>query len=86
MAFMFTDLGGTIRIGRYTPEGSIPLGKGKEEQLRAAALTAEAVLSAGVLSVPGITVLPTGPDGYFARKDAINVFARRVEAILKGGA
>lgn len=85
MAFMFTDLGGAIRIGAYTPEGSIPLGKGKPEPLRAAALAAGASGRDG-LTVPGVAGLPTGPDGYFARKEAINAFRLRVEAALKGGA
>lgn len=85
MAFMFTDLGGSIRIGNYTPEGSIPLGKGKAEPLRAAAIAAGAAGKDG-LTVPGLAGLPTGADGYFARKEAINAFARRVEAALKGGA
>lgn len=86
MAFMHTNLGGTIIIGNYTPEGSTALGKGKPEPLRAAAQTAGAVLSPGLMTVPGLAGLPTGPDGYFARKEAINTFRQRVEAALKGGA
>lgn len=84
MAFMCTDLSGVIRIGNYTPTGSIPLGKGKEQQLRAAAIACGAGKEGGPLVVPGLNEWPHGPDGYFARKAAIATFAGRVQRHLKG--
>lgn len=84
MAFMFTDLSGVIRISGYTPTGAIPLGKGKEAELRAAAVACGAGVEGGPLVVPEMSGFPHGPDGYFARKAAISTFAGRVERHLKG--
>lgn len=85
MAFMFTDLGGAIRISNYTPEGSIPLGKGKDGLLiRARAALAEE--NGTGYRVPGFAHLK-GPiiDTRDERYAAINAFRARVEAFLKGG-
>lgn len=86
MAFMFTDLGGTIRIGKYTPEGAIPLGKGKEDALvKARSALCEPGCSAVV--IPGFSSLATSIiDTRDERYAAISAFRARVEAFLKGGA
>lgn len=85
MAFMFTDLGGVIRIGKYTPEGSIPLGKGKEEWLLRARDTlgqphGEARRIPGFEAITGSII-----DTHDERQAAISAFRARVEAMLKGG-
>lgn len=86
MAFMFTDLGGVIRIGKYTPEGSIPLGKGKEDWLTRAR-DALGLPHGDALRIPGFELIHGAIiDTRDARYEAINAFRARVEAFLKGGA
>lgn len=86
MAFMFTDLGGVIRIGKYTPEGAIPLGKGKEEAL----VKARAALSdpdCNAFVIPGFNALAASIiDTRDERYAAIYAFRTKVEAFMKGGA
>ena len=86
MAFMFTDLGGAIRIGKYTPEGTIPLCKGKEDALvKARAALCEPGCTAFV--IPGFLSLATSIiDTRDERYAAINAFRAQVEAFLKGSA
>jgi hypothetical protein len=87
MAFMFTDLGGVIRVGKYTPEGSIPLGKGKEECLLRARDTLGVRHDSSLRSVPGFeTITGSFLNTRDARLAAINTFREKAEAFLKGGA
>lgn len=86
MAFMFTDLGGVIRIGKYTPEGAIPLGKGKEDWLIRARDTlgqphGDARRIPGFEAFQG-SIIDTRDERYAA----ISAFRTRAEAMLKGGA
>lgn len=86
MAFMFTDLGGVIRIGKYTPEGAIPLGKGKEDWLMRAR-DALGEPDGTVHRVPGFKLINGSIlETRDARYEAIGTFRARVEAMLKGGA
>lgn len=85
MAFMFTNLGGSVTIGSYTPTTASHLGKGKEAALRAAA-EALCEKADGLFYIPGIRDLPAAPDGYFARTQAISEFRAKVEAHLEQGA
>lgn len=84
MAFMYTDLGGAVCIGGYTPTTTSRLVKGKEAALRAA-VEALCEREDGRFYIPGIRDLPPAPDGYFARQHAISEFKARVEEHLQQG-
>lgn len=86
MAFMFTDLGGVIRVGKYTPEGAIPLGKGKEEWLQRARDTL-GVPHGDARRIPGFEAI-TGSiiDTRDERLAAITKFRLKAEAMLRDGA
>lgn len=87
MAFMFTDLGGVIRVGKYTPEGSIPLGKGKEERLLRARETLGVRHDHSMPCVAGFEAISGSIiDTRDERLAAIHAFRAKVEAFLKGGA
>jgi len=82
MAFMFTNLGGVIRIGKYTPEGSIPLGRGKEHALieaRSYLGEEQFVIGATRYVVPGVAELPdaSSNEGYFERIRLITEFGKK---------
>lgn len=86
MAFMFTDLGGVIRIGKYTPEGSIPLGKGKEWQLTSVRDMLGEFVHADAWRVPGFeTITSSIIDTRDERLNAISVFRLKVEAMIRDG-
>ena len=82
MAFAYCDRKGVISIGKYTPEGMLPLGKGSEADLKTA------VSAIGRLAHDGKTWLVPGVPEAGSEEEAATMaqhFWMRLRARLPGG-
>lgn len=87
MAFLYCDRSGVISLGKYTPSGMLPLGKGCGMALtEAVERVARKAKGSDKWLVPGIPEAETDEEALEAAVRFHALIADRLKLLMKGGA